>query len=268
VNRALAYFGFACFCGLASAQQNAPAGSTVIYKHTDENGRVTYANSPIKGGMRVELEPITVIPSTPSGSLLQQNGSSPPGAPVPGRPVATPTAPVSGTNIPVARVVAVGARPQTEKTTGKAAPADANEEPVAYASRTIAHSAPTWPAFSEASAAAPQMTASLNTETLNRLSDQRRQETRKRLLEEELQSEEQLLADARQTLADEQRQSKVFRAMRATFVASSEAGFTPPTKDQRAEIERHFERVRNLQDQVSMHESQLKQLKAQLGALK
>ena len=50
---------------------NAPRNETVIYKYVDESGRVTYANSPIKGGARIELEPLTVIPSTPSGSLMR-----------------------------------------------------------------------------------------------------------------------------------------------------------------------------------------------------
>ena len=65
-------------------------GSTTIYKHIDENGRVTYANSPIKGGARVDLEPITVIPSTPSGSL----GQSPSAAAQPHAPLPIPVAPL------------------------------------------------------------------------------------------------------------------------------------------------------------------------------
>ena len=57
----------------APAAAAASRMETVIYKHVDENGRVTYANSPIKGGARVDLEPLTVIPSTPSGSLSAAN---------------------------------------------------------------------------------------------------------------------------------------------------------------------------------------------------
>ncbi len=41
------------------------AASQVIYKHVDGNGRVTYANAPIKGGVKVELEPLTILPSAP-----------------------------------------------------------------------------------------------------------------------------------------------------------------------------------------------------------
>ena len=35
---------------------------TTIYKHTDESGRVTYSNKPIKGAVVMELEPITLVP--------------------------------------------------------------------------------------------------------------------------------------------------------------------------------------------------------------
>lgn len=35
---------------------------TTIYKHTDESGRVTYSNKPIKGAVVMELEPLTLVP--------------------------------------------------------------------------------------------------------------------------------------------------------------------------------------------------------------
>ena len=35
---------------------------TTIYKHTDESGRVTYSNKPIKGAVVMELEPLTLMP--------------------------------------------------------------------------------------------------------------------------------------------------------------------------------------------------------------
>lgn len=34
-----------------------------IYKHVDENGRVTYSNKPMKGATLMELDPITTIPA-------------------------------------------------------------------------------------------------------------------------------------------------------------------------------------------------------------
>jgi hypothetical protein len=51
--------------GIACAQSGA---SQVIYKYVDPSGRVTYANSPIKGGVRVELDPLTIMPSAPNPS--------------------------------------------------------------------------------------------------------------------------------------------------------------------------------------------------------
>ena len=53
------------------ASASALAQST-IYKHVDENGRVTYTNRPMKGAAVVELEPLTTIPATPAGSLVPQ----------------------------------------------------------------------------------------------------------------------------------------------------------------------------------------------------
>lgn len=60
--------------------------TTVIYKHVDESGRVTYTNKPMKGAVVVDLEPITTIPGTPGGSLSAANGGS---APVAAKAVAT-----------------------------------------------------------------------------------------------------------------------------------------------------------------------------------
>ena len=58
--------------GLAAALScNAWAQSTtVIYKHVDESGRITYTNKPMKGAVVVDLEPLTTIPATPGGSLV------------------------------------------------------------------------------------------------------------------------------------------------------------------------------------------------------
>ncbi len=305
-------------CMAAHAQNSAPTGSTVIYKYVDESGRVTYANSPIKGGVRVELDPITVIPSTPSGSLGQAHSPAvaPPAAlPVPVAPLPReaqgPSPPAVA--VPVARVVASGFRAPNEKIAVKSAPretsveADDTPRPLptrspalvkATSSAPVHASTPTWPAAETptavptedrpaASTPAPVaaepdvqpavatqanrpmvMTASLSPEAALRISEQRRAETRKRLLEGEMQSEEQLLSHARLALIEEQRLTPGIRALRASFISTGGAGVQPPTKEQRETIERHFERVRNLQDQVAMHETHLKDLRTQLAELK
>jgi hypothetical protein len=53
----------------ANSQPTATASGPVIYKLVDASGRITYTNSPTKGAMKVELDPITVIPSSPAGML-------------------------------------------------------------------------------------------------------------------------------------------------------------------------------------------------------
>ena len=42
---------------------------TTIYKHVDENGRITYSNKPMKGATVMELEPIMTLPAAPAPSL-------------------------------------------------------------------------------------------------------------------------------------------------------------------------------------------------------
>ena len=218
----------------------APRAETVIYKHVDENGRVTYANSPIKGGARIDLEPLTVIPSTPSGSLNAANAQV------------------------VSRVVA---------STITAASANVAAAPSAKPTVQIASVLPlsSHAQAARSSTAAPDNTVVASLETINQLTQQRRAETQKRLLESDLQTEEQLHLAARSRLEEEQKNSGNVRAMRASFAATSAAVTAQKpliNPEIRAEIERHFERVRNLQDQVAMHENHLQTLREQLSALK
>ena len=215
-----------CFSvALGPALAVAQSASNVIYKFVDEHGRVTYANSPIRGGARIELEPLTVIPSTPSGSLSSSNAQRQP----PARTASEQNAPAAAQPAPVAP----------------------SETRVALASQAD--------------------TRAFNTDAVQQLTEQRRAETRKRILESEVQNEEDMLAGARAKLSEEQRGSGNYRAMRASFAASPEAA-TPQrpliNPDTRAEIERHFERIRNLQDQVAMHENHLRELRDQLARLK
>jgi hypothetical protein len=224
----------------ASANANTPRAETIIFKHVDENGRVTYANAPIKGGARVELEPLTVIPSTPSGSLNPAN------AQVVSRAIAPPLA-------------------------AKSTPAMQPVKPVVQIASVLPLSNQAQAALVKPIAPAPDNTVVASLESINRLTEQRRADTRRRLLEGELQTEELLLVAARSKLDEEQKTSGNVRAMRASFVAISDtAPAQTPLVDpeKRAEIERHFERVRNLQDQVAMHEDHLQSLREQLSTLK
>lgn len=228
--------------GVVLAQANSSAAtSAVIYKHVDEQGRVTYANSPIKGGVRVELEPLTIIPSTPTGSLRNPSASVT-AAPVP---------------VPVATVVPVKPSPANA-----AVPAPIRVASVMPLSSAMRVQPTSLPAPQKDSGAAAN-------DAVNQLTLQRRDEARNSLLESELQSGEQMLAAARARLAEEQKQSASIRAMRARFSNTAEAATAQKpliAPELRAEIERHFERVRNLQDQVAMHENQLQGLREKLAS--
>ncbi len=184
-------FGVTAFCATAQAQTQT---ANVIYKHIDERGHVTYANSPIKGGVKVELEPLTVIPSFPTASL-------------------------AAANTPVAVVTP-----------------------------------------------AP----SVKPASIDALAQQRREETAASRLQEQLQTEEKLLKDARTQLESEQRDSDNIRALRATHATSEETRTNSKpvmTAEIRQYIERHFERIRNLQDQVATLEGSIDTLRTRLRAV-
>jgi len=42
-----------------------------VYKHVDENGNVTYSNTPLKNGRKISLPPLTVMPRTDSKSKIR-----------------------------------------------------------------------------------------------------------------------------------------------------------------------------------------------------
>jgi len=242
---------------LASAQVFAQPGTsnampraetTIIYKHVDESGRVTYANSPIKGGVRVDLEPITVIPSTPSGSLNAANAQAIVPAASPKAVAAVPAVPTQAST-PAAVVASVKAPVAVATVLPVSNSAQAQTSPIVAPARI--------------------MVASLD--SMTQLTQQRQAETRRRILEGELQTEEDMLVASRAKLDEERQLSNGIRAMRVSFAASPDA-VTPQkplmTPESRAEIERHFERVRNLQDEVAMHENHLQGLREQLASLK
>ena len=222
--------GFAFVPAMVFAQN-----SQTIYKFVDESGRVTYANSPIKGGAKVNLEPLTVIQSPAAAS---SNSVQPARA------------------IPVAKVTSVPSPASTF-----------NAVPVVFAA-TIA------PPSSVPESAAPQpaIIAALDTgDKVQERAQQRRTDIRRRILLGEIQAEEKSLEAARAALAEEQRRSAEVRMLRASFSATAVAA--TPTKplispEIRAEIERHFERVRNLQDEVTMHEGSITTLREEMVAQK
>ena len=210
-----------------------------IYKFVDESGRVTYANSPIKGGAKVDLEPLTVMPSSPSAAAA------------------------SMAQAPTARAIAVA------KVTSVPSHAySITAAPVAFTAASVV-AAPTAAAIVPASAAPPPttMAALVTGENTQQRAQQRRADVRQRILQREIQAEEKSLDGARSALTGEQRRSGELRAMRASLSATTVTA-TPQkaliSPDVRADIERHFERVRNLQDEVAMHEGNIAVLREEV----
>ena len=209
--------------------------SQTIYKFVDESGRVTYANSPIKGGAKVNLEPLTVIQSSAAASSNSVHAAR---------------------AIPVAKVTSVPSPASTF-----------NAVPVAFAATVAPPST-----VPESAVPLPTIIAALDTgDKAQERAQQRRTDIRRRILLGEIQAEEKSLDAARAALAEEQRRSAEVRMLRASFAATAVAA--TPTKplispEIRAEIERHFERVRNLQDEVTMHEGSITTLREEMVAQK
>ena len=184
---------------------------TTIYKHVDDQGRTTYSNKPMKGATVLDLEPLTTIPGSPSGSLQ------------------APAAP----NIVIAVPEKSDAKPEMRPAVAIVVPLPAQV----------------------------QALASVDTNT-----QKKRDDTRRRILDQELQQEEKLLTDARQSLLSEQQNPTLIAAVRVAQQA------TDPTLSQQAEFRRNIDkasgRIRGLQATVAEHEKNVEALKKELGALK
>lgn len=211
--------------------------SQTIYKFVDESGRVTYANSPMKGATKLDLDPLTVLQNTPSAA----------NAPAP-----------AARSIPVAKVISV---PATSFAMIATPIAPATNQSTAAMSAPIAATAP-----SQATIAVIDTNGKLQERA-----QQRRADIRQRILQSELQAAEKSRDAARAALADEQRRSGEIRTLRASFSVTAQAA-TPQrpliSEETRAEIERHFERIRNLQDEITMHEESIAALREEVVARK
>lgn len=49
---------------------------TTIFKHVDENGRVTYSNRPMKGAVVLDLEPLSTIPGFAPGAPVREKSAA------------------------------------------------------------------------------------------------------------------------------------------------------------------------------------------------
>jgi hypothetical protein len=94
----------------------------------------------------------------------------------------------------------------------------------------------------------------------------RRDDDRRKILQEELSREEVSLGDARDAISQEQRNPTLVAAVRAMQQASE------PTVTQMTEMRNNIEkasgRIRGLQSTVAEHEKNIEALKKELGALK
>ncbi len=223
----------AAIIGLVPALAFAQVSQT-IYKSVDETGRVTYANSPIKGGAKVSLEPLTVLESAP---------------------VAASTRPAEARTTPVAKVTSVPSPSFTNQ---------ANASTFSAAVLTPISVAPV-------AQPTPTRMAALDTADKIQEQTQRRTDIRRRILEGEMKGEEISLAAVRAALAEEQGRSSDIRTMRGAY-ADSAAAVTAQkplvSPVIRAAIERHFERIRSLQDEVTTHESNIAALREEMAAKK
>ena len=244
---ALASLVFASFC---LHVQSAPT----IYKHVDESGRVTYSNAPIKGAEKVDLQPIMVLPAAPSATA------------------APAIAAVANGNLAVARVTPV---PRVVKAVSLAA---ANTKPE-LGTKPNDSSTPV-PAADSIDTATPAR-ASLATSVATvspevapaaplQVQAQARKDEVRRNLQHTLLGEQESLANAKAQLVEESRQSASIRALRASFntaPAADQAGIRKiVTPEMRAQVERHFERIRDLQDEIAMHERNVAEMRTQLRA--
>jgi hypothetical protein len=180
---------------------------TTIYKHTDESGRVTYSNKPMKGAVVMELEPLTLVPG-----------------------VAVPvSAPASAP-----KAVATLERVDTPRHDSKGTFSNVSVSP------TLA-------------SVEPQR-------------QRKRDNDRRRILEEELQREEESLTGVRESMAQEQQNPMLVAAVRAAQQASDPS----PTQvvEMRNNIDKASGRIRGLQATVAEHEKNIEALKKELGALK
>jgi hypothetical protein len=213
--------------GVVAVASTSALAQTTIYKHVDASGRVTYTNKPMKDAQVVELEPLTLIPSSPNGVLqVQRPGvATPPPATVAAQSAASAVSPASS-----------------------AQDSSPNLKPAV----AIVTALPTASAISF-----PKIEAS---------TQKKRDEERRRILDEELDREEQQLANVRKNMIEEQQNPELIAAVR---LAQQTADPTPMQQlELRQKLDKASGRIRGLQSTVAEHEKNIEALKKELGALK
>jgi len=214
------------------------ANAQAIYKHIDETGRVSYSNQPRKGAVAVDLAPLTMMQGVPVAKVEKPKQS------VTTEQV-TPIAP------------AVQANSQTITPTQSNAPIGFPTPRVLPVPDSAPHQAlaPVMPVRMPSVAVAGGIDAAT-------MAKQRRNNVKRRIVEGEIEAEEQLFSETREALSAEQARSPAMRMLRTSL--PNEARPSETTTESRALIERHFARVRDLQDHTTMHEQNLRELREML----
>ncbi len=171
----------------AQAQKQTPASNakqataSVIYKLVDDSGRVTYSNLPMKGAVKVDLDPLTTL-ALPQASAVQRTA-----------------------------LANVSSLPNIDSTTQK-----------------------------------------------------KRDDMRRKILEDEVRSEEQLLNEAKQVLTEQENDRSIVMMMRAAAEKQSPAA----SVEARRAYDQREEKLRAMQDVVTTHEKNVSAIKKELAALK
>lgn len=213
---------------------------TTIYKHVDERGHVTYSNRPMKGAEVVELEPITVIPSGPLPTSLNQASNQPSNFRIQAQQPAlaantAPTGAPSNGTVALAAAVSAAAGLNGGNASG-ANPQVAMVQPI-----------PT--------NVLPNVETSLQ---------KARDDGRRKILEDEMKAEQKLLADAVLALSATEADRTVIEQMRLAAAKQTPSAYA----EARRNYEAREEKLRTLQESVNLHEKNVTALKKELSALR
>lgn len=235
---------FSAFICLFSGVYLNQAHAQAVYKHTDEAGRISYSNQPRKGAVAIDLAPLTIMQ---------------------GVPVAKADKPKTAVSNPMSEPISTSSASSTSSTMSPSpitvpTPTFANDSQAVNPAPTPTPTARVLPVPAQVAPASSLAAAGGVSAAV--MAKQRREDVKRRILEGEIEAEEQLLTEARATLAAEQARSPAMRMLRTSL--PNEARPSETTIESRALIERHFARVRDLQDHVTMHEQNLSELREML----
>ena len=216
-----------------ASQEQAQSTQVTIYKLVDDRGHVTYSNRPMKGAEVVDLEPITVIPNGPRQASSFQQAANIQIQPQPAGPASQGQ---SGATLATAVASASGANSAAPSTTAPQATQLALVQPI---SATVL----------------PNVETALQ---------QKRDDSRRRILEEEMKAEQKALADSVLALSATESDRTVIEQMRLAATKQTPSAYA----EARRNYEQREEKLRTLQESVNTHEKNVVALKKELAALR